>query len=134
MYCELTQDDYHCIKVSLYQFIYWFNGCGPPKKITFGKNRKKNSACRIFAAIISIISITATIGNTVIVILIAVHWLADFSDPRINNNKIVLIIHGHLFAWSKCLSRHRKVNDLFMYCSLYTTGLCAWVARSLNLS
>ena len=28
IYCELTQDDYHCIKVTSYQFIYWFNGCG----------------------------------------------------------------------------------------------------------
>ena len=50
----------------------------------------KVSACHIFVAIVSIISITATISNTVIVILVAVHWLSDFSDPRIIINKTVL--------------------------------------------
>lgn len=43
MYCELTQDDYHCIKVSSYQFIYWFNGCGPKKtKNKQQQNQKKS--------------------------------------------------------------------------------------------
>lgn len=53
------------------------------------KRRKKVSACGIFAAIISIISITATISNTVITILIAVHWLSDFSAPRIKQQNCV---------------------------------------------
>lgn len=104
------------------------------QKTNNNKIRKKVSACGIFAAIISIISITATISNTVIVILVAVHWLSDFSAPRINNNKIVLIIHSHLFARSKWLSRHRKMNALklmiYLYIFiLYATGLCAWIAE-----
>ena len=101
-----------------------------PKKKS-EKNQKKVSVCGIFAAIISI---TATISNTVIVILVAVHWQSDFSAPRIIINKIVLIIHSHLFARSKWLSRHHKMNALklmiYLYIFiLYATGLCAWIAE-----